>query len=68
MTGPNDTWFAADPDADDSEEVYVTGLYGSEPDELPVISGTVTSEEYKHDPELYDGQGSMAAFLAQEQD
>jgi hypothetical protein len=64
MNEPNDTWFAADPDA----EVHVTGLYGSDPDELPETSGTVTPEEYKKDSELYDGRGSMVAFLAQEQD
>ena len=45
----------------------ITGLYGT--DEVPedgVVRGTIRREDYVEDPTLFDGLGSMVAFLARE--
>jgi hypothetical protein len=44
----------------------ITGLYGMHPYPLPQLSGDLTREQYEADPEMWDGLGSMTAFLAQE--
>lgn len=45
----------------------ITGTYG-DPDAAGLIRGEITREEYDADPDLWDGVGSMAAFLAQGRD
>lgn len=46
--------------------VSYTGTYGGDLPEGAEVRGTVQRAEYEEDPTLFDGLGSMVAYLARE--
>lgn len=46
--------------------VSYTGTYGDELPEGAEVRGEVSRSQYEEDPTLFDGLGSMVAYLARE--
>jgi len=45
----------------------ITGLYGGDASPPPeLVYGPLSADEYEQDTDLWDGQGSMTAFLIRE--